>query len=99
MPETCDGAYRYSRPCKYDVAYEAVKAAIFDGFYGPADKGIYSPSVQYTLYDMARLAIKRYAGHLIKLHSKHGKCLQANQDIIQMALKSQIHKLRAQPSV
>lgn len=51
---------RYSKPCDYDAAYEAVKGAIFDGFYGPPEKGIYSPSVQYTLYDMARIAIKRY---------------------------------------
>ena len=52
---------RYSKPTDYDAAYEGVKAAIFDGFYGPADKGIYSPSVQFTLYDMARIAIKRCA--------------------------------------
>lgn len=54
---------RYSKPTNYDAAYEGVKSAIFDGFYGPADKGIYSPSVQFTLYDMARIAIKKWALH------------------------------------
>lgn len=52
---------RYSGSCDYDSAYEKVKGAIFDGFYGPADKGVYSPSVQYTLYQMAKIAIQRYS--------------------------------------
>lgn len=59
MATTVTCTWKYSKPTDYDAAYEGVKAAIFDGFYGPADKGIYSPSVQFTLYDMAQIAIKR----------------------------------------
>jgi len=34
-----------------------VKAGICEGFYGPADKGVYSPSVQFTLFEMAKIAL------------------------------------------
>ena len=45
---------RYSGQVKdYNRAYEAAKAAIISKFYGPPTKGVYSPSVQYTLYQMA----------------------------------------------
>ena len=37
----------------YNKAYEGAKAAIISKFYGPPTKGVYSPSVQYTLYQMA----------------------------------------------
>ncbi|KAL3140044.1 hypothetical protein ABBQ38_004324 [Trebouxia sp. C0009 RCD-2024] len=37
----------------YNKAYEGAKAAIINKFYGPPTKGVYSPSVQYTLYQMA----------------------------------------------
>ena len=30
-----------------------------EGFYGPAQKGVYSPSVQFTLFEMAKSAFKR----------------------------------------
>lgn len=38
---------------EYNKAYEAAKAAIISKFFGPPTKGVYSPSVQYTLYQMA----------------------------------------------
>ena len=45
---------RYSKKVNnYNKAYEAAKAAIVAKFYGPPNKGVYSPSVQYTLYQMA----------------------------------------------
>ena len=45
---------RYSGDVKdYNKAYEGAKAAIISKFYGPPTKGVYSPSVQYTLYQMA----------------------------------------------
>lgn len=46
---------RYSTPVKdYDKAFEAAKTAIVDKFYGPPTKGVFSPSVQYTLHEMAK---------------------------------------------
>ena len=56
-PSLCWG--RYSGPCDYDAAFKGVKTAICEAFYGPADKGVYSPSVQFTLYEMGKLAISR----------------------------------------
>ena len=50
---------RYSGPVNYDAAYEAVKAGIMEGFYGPPSTGVYSPSVQFTLFEMAKLALKK----------------------------------------
>jgi urate oxidase len=46
---------RYSGPVSnYDATYEAVKAAIGEAFFGPPKTGIYSPSVQYTVYEMGK---------------------------------------------
>ena len=45
---------RYSGKVQdYNKAYEGAKAAIINKFYGPPNKGVFSPSVQYTLYQMA----------------------------------------------
>lgn len=54
-------AHRYSGPVAYDAAYDVTKAALSDAFFGPAQTGVYSPSVQYTLFQMAKEALKRWA--------------------------------------
>jgi urate oxidase len=47
--------WRYSSHVKdYDAAFAAVKAGIVAKFYGPAHTGVYSPSVQFTLMEMAK---------------------------------------------
>lgn len=52
--------WRYTRrPACYDAAFAAIKAAFCDAFYGPSKGGLYSPSVQFTLYDMAQRALRR----------------------------------------
>jgi urate oxidase len=43
----------------YDRAYEAVRSGLLDAAFGPPKGGVYSPSVQYTLYEMAGLALRR----------------------------------------
>lgn len=52
--------WRYSSapPC-FGSAYESIKSAFLDAFYGPAKGGVYSPSVQYTLYQMAKGALEQ----------------------------------------
>ena len=53
-PAELSALCRYSKGVRdYNKAYEAAKAAIISKFYGPPTKGVYSPSVQYTLYQMA----------------------------------------------
>ena len=42
----------------YDAAYDAVVRAFAEGFYGPAKGGVFSPSVQRTLFQMASAALK-----------------------------------------
>lgn len=55
---TCTWKYTTQPPC-YDAAFNAAKSAIFDGYYGPAKGGVYSPSVQYTLHQMASILLDR----------------------------------------
>lgn len=42
----------------FDALYSGAKKAMLDTFYGPADNGVYSPSVQYTLYQMGDAIVK-----------------------------------------
>lgn len=59
MPtDSCRCRYSTHR-MDFDAAFNGVKQAIMEKFYGPADKGVFSPSVQYTLFEMAKLAIER----------------------------------------
>lgn len=52
--------WRYtSPPACWDSAYQAVKGALLEAFYGPPKGGVFSPSVQFTLYQMAKLVILR----------------------------------------
>lgn len=50
---------RYSGPVSYDAAYTQVKEALQKAFWGPATAGVYSPSVQYTLFQMGKLALAK----------------------------------------
>ena len=50
---------RYTGPVDYDKAFQEVKAAFGAAFWGPPALGVYSPSVQYTLFQMAKLALER----------------------------------------
>ncbi len=50
---------RYSgEPKDYDKAYEGAKTAMLQKFFGPPDKGVFSPSVQFTLFEMGKAAIQ-----------------------------------------
>ncbi|KAG2445842.1 hypothetical protein HXX76_000446 [Chlamydomonas incerta] len=55
---TCTWKYSAPPPC-YDAAYAAAKQGLLDAFLGPARGGVYSPSVQYTLYNMAKNILDR----------------------------------------
>ncbi|KAJ9528489.1 hypothetical protein QJQ45_020531 [Haematococcus lacustris] len=53
-------SWKYSRaPACYDAAYDAVKQAVSDGFFGPVKGGVYSPSMQSTLWGMGQLIMAR----------------------------------------
>lgn len=52
--------WRYSTlPSDYDAAFVAAKDAMVSAFFGPPRGGVYSPSVQFTLFEMAKAAIER----------------------------------------
>lgn len=52
--------WKYSRPPRdYDAAFNETKAALLSQFYGPTKGGVYSPSVQFTLFQMGKAAIER----------------------------------------
>jgi urate oxidase len=54
--------WKYSHPLPdFNAAFSAVKTAMSDAFYGPAHGGVYSPSVQYTLFQMGKAAIAAVA--------------------------------------
>ncbi|XP_078075116.1 uricase [Mustelus asterias] len=53
--------WRYSSPryINFDAAWNSVKESIIETFAGPYDTGIYSPSVQNTLYEAQCLSLSR----------------------------------------
>jgi urate oxidase len=59
---------RYSGPAHYDEAYAAAKTALGKAFWGPPKSGVYSPSVQYTLFQMGKLVLDRYGWAIFALH-------------------------------
>lgn len=56
---TANWWYNTSEGFCFDKAWDVVKATIIEKFAGPADKGVFSASVQNTLYISARAAIAR----------------------------------------
>eukprot|EP00199_Chlamydomonas_sp_CCMP681_P005584 CAMPEP_0119102204 /NCGR_PEP_ID=MMETSP1180-20130426/1031_1 /TAXON_ID=3052 ORGANISM="Chlamydomonas cf sp, Strain CCMP681" /NCGR_SAMPLE_ID=MMETSP1180 /ASSEMBLY_ACC=CAM_ASM_000741 /LENGTH=261 /DNA_ID=CAMNT_0007086447 /DNA_START=94 /DNA_END=879 /DNA_ORIENTATION=- len=52
--------WRYATlPSDYNAAYATAKQAVLDAFFGPAQGGVYSPSVQYTLWEAGKLMLQR----------------------------------------
>lgn len=51
-------SYR-SKPSCYSKVYEMVKSTLLDELFGPPDSGVYSPSVQYTLFLMGDRVLQR----------------------------------------
>lgn len=47
------------KPLYFTERYLNVKKVLTNTFYGPPKEGKYSPSVQSTLYDMAKTVLKR----------------------------------------
>ena len=47
-------SWRYSGPSNYDESYEKALAALGAAFFGPASGGVYSPSLQFTLFEMGK---------------------------------------------
>ncbi|GAX74061.1 hypothetical protein CEUSTIGMA_g1511.t1 [Chlamydomonas eustigma] len=48
-----------SQPACYEAAFSAAKQAMMDLFYGPPKSGVYSPSMQYTAYQMGLAVLQR----------------------------------------
>jgi urate oxidase len=60
MASSVRAIWSYShKPYSYEEAYAAVKSALLSKFYGPTRGGEYSPSVQNTLYNMAKEALMK----------------------------------------
>jgi urate oxidase len=49
--------YEPNADADYDAAHNRVRGALVDEFYGPPDRGHFSPGVQYTLFQMGRAAL------------------------------------------
>jgi urate oxidase len=49
-----------SKPFCFTQRYQDVKKVLSETFFGPPDVGVYSPSVQNTLYLMAKEVLMRY---------------------------------------
>lgn len=43
----------------FSLTYELVKEILTGAFFGPPDRGVYSPAVQTTLYDMCKAVLAR----------------------------------------
>lgn len=51
--------YDNARTANFDDAWLTVKDAVLDKFAGPPDTGVYSPSVQHTLYQAERVVLEK----------------------------------------
>ncbi|CAN9500366.1 unnamed protein product [Ophioblennius macclurei] len=51
--------YNRTQGVNFDAAWKTVKETIIEKFAGPYDRGVYSPSVQKTLYESQVLALDR----------------------------------------
>jgi urate oxidase len=49
-----------SKPFCFTQRYQDVKKVLAETFFGPPDVGVYSPSVQNTLYLMGKEVLSRY---------------------------------------
>lgn len=47
-------SWRYGGPCNYEESYLKALAALGAAFFGPASGGAYSPSLQFTLFEMGK---------------------------------------------
>ncbi|XP_077235630.1 uricase / urate oxidase / nodulin 35 [Tasmannia lanceolata] len=60
---TFEGPYSIpSMPFYFAERYLDVKKVLIDTFFGPPNEGVYSPSVQVTLYHMAKAVLGRFPG-------------------------------------
>ena len=57
---TATWKYSGQLPC-YHKPFEAVRIAMAAAFFGPPHEGVYSPSVQYTLFEMGKAAVAAVA--------------------------------------
>ncbi|XP_057746903.1 uricase-2 isozyme 1-like [Arachis stenosperma] len=64
------GLWRYSyeslssipqKPFYFMERYDNVKRVLLETFFGPPNVGVYSPSIQSTLYQMARATLNRFS--------------------------------------
>ena len=51
-------SWRYGGPCDYDGNYRRALAALGEAFFGPPKGGAYSPSLQFTLFEMAKKVLE-----------------------------------------
>ncbi|KOB65966.1 Uricase, partial [Operophtera brumata] len=55
------------RTADFDNAWLTVKDAILDKFAGPPDIGVYSPSVQHTLYQAEKVVLEKVPEHYLNI--------------------------------
>ena len=62
--------WKYSTPPRdFCAAYAGARAGLLEAFYGPPKGGVYSPSVQYTLFQMAKSAMARSVSYFERMWS------------------------------
>lgn len=54
----CSWSYSTGVTVDYDEVFVAAKKALLETFYGPPDQGTYSPSIQFTLYEMGNALLE-----------------------------------------
>lgn len=57
-----------AKPFCFTERYEGVKKVLVDTFFGPPDVGVYSPSVQNTLFLMAKAVLNRLISYCSQPH-------------------------------
>lgn len=58
MATSVTAEWKFADPtADFDATFGSVKGALLTAFFGPPDEGVYSPSVQHTLYQMGKGAL------------------------------------------
>lgn len=55
---TCNWSYSAEEILDYNEIFESSKKALLESFFGPPGLGTYSPSVQFTLYEMGNALLE-----------------------------------------
>ncbi|XP_065197827.1 uncharacterized protein LOC135829349 [Sycon ciliatum] len=90
--------YEQGKRHDFDAAYTRVLAAMKSQFYGPPKSGTYSPSLQFTMYQMGKAAISSYPGlESIELNLPNIHFIPYNMPALGMPFRDDVYMATSEP--